>query len=744
VTVGRAAAVIALAVGLGSAHVASATCDEAGISWVRRVVSTGQVTLAGLAPTADGGLVIAGGHRGALGVDTPGAREHGPPLAKADGGFLLRLAADGSVRWLRELPGADSVGALALRPDGIIIVGGVREARLLVSVFAADGTPRATWAVGAISAGKARFGSATLTELAADAERVVLAGTLLGSLELGEGARKKTFSAVGSTELFVAALSKDGSLAWALEGGSSGHDAPGPLALGPEGAVAISGITSSLGSGGGQADPVTLGDAAEMHRTGGLDAFVARLDRQGRPAWASTVGGDEPWGLVPTDWAGAVKPLYEEDVAGVLVLPNGETLFAGNAMLPTLFAGKPLFPAGQGATSGSFIARVSAAGKLVAAAPLGPQRVVALASAPGGDLLIAGEVEGVAAYPATGPTRATMTSAGREDVFVARQASDGALRWVTRLGGRGHDRVKRVTIDARGAITVAANFGEGFAVEGRGCVVPPPPEFPRASVDLVRLAPGAPAGDDAREQRLAAERAALAALRDEAARAFKDKRYPAACAAYQKIAAARPDSAAALSDVGLCLHRLGKKKEAIAANRSAVVLGEKTEVSDEGEPAARKHAYFNLYKLGVRVPVPKRGCRKLLAEPGCRRSLWACTETSHGEGSGGSIDSIYVRVGTSRETATIDDGEYSTLGAEQSAPTYQRTHADVEVERTVESRCWEERDGPTCGDDDGTTSCEVVSANACLGLIGVACEDPAPKNGRASTQIEELRITPSP
>ena len=744
-------------------------CNNAKIEWTRRLISSGAISLGGMAATADGGLVLAGGTWGDVRVETPGAPARSRQSALATtSGFLVRLAADGSVRWQRAISGIGGVGAVAVRPDGTILVGGIsklgskavlgdqtaltfpgedRSLRVLVGVYADDGTPRAAWSVGTVSAGKERFADVTLTELVADKDRVVIAGTLLGMLELGAGARRQTLSTAGGTDIFVAALANDGALDWAVRAGGTNSDAPGPIALGRDGAVAISGRTSNDGRGParGTPDPVTVGDggAPALSRTGRLDALVGQIDRRGRPVWASTVGGDEPWGLKPPNRAGAVKPLVEEEIAGVLPLPSGETLFVGNAALPALFDGKTMLPARPGAAAGSFLARVSAAGKLVAVAALGREHVGAVATAPGGDLLVAGELEGVTTYPATGPNQATMTSAGREDVFVARHAPDGTLRWAIRLGGPGHDRAERVAVDARGAVTLAARFDEGFAIGDQVCGTPAPPEY-SAVVDLIRFAPGASfVEDDARERRLATERATISTLQDEATRAFKDQRYAEACAVYQKLAAGSPDSGAAQTDVGLCLQRLGRKKEAIVANRKAIALAARTELADNGDPAARRHAYFNLYRLGVRAAVPKKGCRKLPAEPGCRRSLWVCVGQEQSAGSRVETDSTYARVGISRDAVQIEEGQDAETYADSSVPDDQRDHVDVTIEQQSDSHC-QEGDGPGCGEHDGTTTCEIVSADACLGLIGAVCPGAAGKeNSPAGAEVNEIRLRPS-
>jgi hypothetical protein len=734
-------------------------CSKAGIEWTRRLVSAGPITIGGMAATTDGGLVVAGGQVDDLHVDAPGGSTPLPvtPSGQPSSGFLLRLAPDGSVRWRRAIAGIEAIGALAVRPDGTIVVGGISKAgneaslegppplafpgekksvRVLVGVYADDGRPRAAWSVGTVSAGKERHARATLTALVADKDRAVLAGAFTGVIDLGAGARRRTLTTAGDADIYVASLENDGALGWAVRAGGEYRDAPGPIALGRDGVVSISGRLIGRGS----PDPVTFGEMAVpvMNWSGHLEALVGQVDRRGRPQWASIVGGDEPWGAKPQRYP---EPLVQEEIAGAVSLPTGETLFVGSAALPALFDGQAMLPAQPGVAAGTFLARVTTAGKLAAATPLGREPASAVVAAPDGDLLVAGELEGVTSYPAAGPKRVTMASAGREDVFIARHTPDGALRWVVRLGGRGRDRAEGIAIDGRGAVTLAARFSDGFSLGDEVCDTRPPLS---STVDLIRIAPGASFPDeDARTRRLVAERAALSALRDEATRAFKDKRWAEACVAYQKVAAARPDSGAAQLDLGLCLQRLGKKKEAIAANREAIALAGRSELDDEEDPATRRQAYLNLYKLGVSAALPKQGCSKLLAAAGCERNLWACV--GHKRYAVTLLEMSYstvLRIAHSRYE--IGDGVLQdNWNDDWAAPDEQRDHVDLAIKQSIVTDCHES--GANCGEDDTTTTCKVVSADACLGLVGTVCVEQKTSEARPTAPYaKEIRLRPAP
>jgi len=90
--------------GAYAAAAGSTNCGNAGIEWVRRL-GFGNLELGGMAPTADGGVVVAGRHGGQLRVEIPGAPALVRRMAEPSGGFVLRLGADGSILWVREVGG---------------------------------------------------------------------------------------------------------------------------------------------------------------------------------------------------------------------------------------------------------------------------------------------------------------------------------------------------------------------------------------------------------------------------------------------------------------------------------------------------------------------------------------------------------------------------------------------------------------------------------------------------------------
>jgi len=121
------------------------------------------------------------------------------------------------------------------------------------------------------------------------------------------------------------------------------------------------------------------------------------------------------------------------------------------------------------------------------------------------------------------------------------------------------------------------------------------------------------------------------ALHEEAGRLYRAKDYGAACPKYRAAASLAPLRGDLWADLGLCLSRLGKKEQAKQATLEAVSRGSRD---------VRLRAYFNLYRIGVRLTPPQEDCIKWpCSRPGCSKPMYACryTETCNG-GSGMFVD----------------------------------------------------------------------------------------------------------
>jgi tetratricopeptide (TPR) repeat protein len=237
-----------------------------------------------------------------------------------------------------------------------------------------------------------------------------------------------------------------------------------------------------------------------------------------------------------------------------------------------------------------------------------------------------------------------------------------------------------------------------------------------------------------------ADKPAVAAARKAARRAFKAKQYATACALYQKIVAQLPDDPPSRADLALCLQRLGRKADAIAANYQALALAARTDRAPDGDPATRRHAYHNLSTLDVAVDLPSAKCGPLPAAPGCAKHLWVCQQKGEARGARAGTTWNIARIGTSADEADFEPDERVNPDTGPGSNEFQRraASADLVLEKQFESYFLD-------GDDSFPTEhtdCGVVVADACLGLIGLACTQWTDGNDDETSSVLEAYVTP--
>ncbi len=293
------------------------SCSE--LSWAVSYDTEGSSTAHSAAFAPDGSLVVAGTFEGNLFFDIDGYLGGNNPYI-----FLVHVLPNGTSGWSDiDLAGSEaSPVALAVGADGAMTyAGGFRGNMNLGGGFVSQGEDDVFVArrdaagadLWAISAGDAA--SQRVTAVAVDANGdVLIAGRFSGTLDFGGGAALTSGSA--NLDVFVAKLSGvDGQGEWAVSLGDATLDDPAPsLALGPAGEVVIAGAFQGSFSLAGQT----------LSAPGDLDLYVAKLDGQGTPVWATSFGG-----------TGVQR------ISGVGVDPTGDVLLGGH-MFGTLELGGTL------------------------------------------------------------------------------------------------------------------------------------------------------------------------------------------------------------------------------------------------------------------------------------------------------------------------------------------------------------------------------------------------------------------
>lgn len=278
----------------------------------------------------------------------------------------------------------------------------------------------------------------------------------------------------GSFDTYVAKYNATGGLIWAVAIGGSGLDQVNDLALDRNGNVTVIGQYDSSVM---DADPGP--GAFNLNNNGGNDAFIVRLDSNGKFTWAKSVGGGA------TDYGDRVSTDSNGNVIAVLkyqatVTVGGQTYtsqgtFNGlivkydasgnvlwiinladpgdcearavtvdandNIIVSGNFSGNDNFnPLGSpyslnGNGSSMFLAKYTPAGNLTWATSVGGDAVnsnIYLCVNSSNDIFLDGPFSSQLSFN-SGKTSVNPT--GSQDLFLAKYKSDGTFQWVKDVGG---------------------------------------------------------------------------------------------------------------------------------------------------------------------------------------------------------------------------------------------------------------------------------------------------------------------
>jgi hypothetical protein len=168
------------------------------------------------------------------------------------------------------------------------------------------------------------------------------------------------------------------------------------------------------------------------------NGFVAKLDANGRHLWSKRLGGSKGG---------------DQTVHVVAVDPSGNVFVGGFFSEEIDCGGGPLVSAGS---TDAYVAKFDSLGNHLWSARFGdvePQSVSAIAFAPDGGFVVGGDFGGTIDLGG-GP----LTSAGNEDVYVARFDASGKHVWSRRFGADDNERTPRVAVDSKGAVIVSATY----------------------------------------------------------------------------------------------------------------------------------------------------------------------------------------------------------------------------------------------------------------------------------------------
>ncbi|MCB0713270.1 MAG: choice-of-anchor D domain-containing protein [Ignavibacteriae bacterium] len=237
--------------------------------------------------------------------------------------------------------------------------------------------------------------------IAVDKEsNVLVAGRIEGTTNFNG----KSVTGVGENDVVLAKYSSSGDIQWVKSAGGSGMDWANGIAVDGKGNSYVAGFFSGT---------ATFG-TAQLTSAGNYDIFIASYTPDGEFRWARSAGGsgqDEGYG-VAVDLAGDV---YLTGIA-VGTVNFGSVSFSGG-------------------TKGGFVAKYAEDGRLKwVKGSAGDNSVESISINEGGEIFVSGAFAGSLTLGGQ-----TVTSAGAEDIYVARYDVLGNANGLWRMGGTGSD-----------------------------------------------------------------------------------------------------------------------------------------------------------------------------------------------------------------------------------------------------------------------------------------------------------------
>ncbi|MCX6354958.1 MAG: hypothetical protein NTZ78_08655 [Candidatus Aureabacteria bacterium] len=374
-------------------------------------------------------------------------------------------ASTDTLEWAKRAGGSgfDDAISIAAYPDGTSMVTGIFSgtatfgfgesnettltttgtSAVFIAKHNADGT--LAWVKKATEGGEARAHIASCPDGAS-----MITGWFYGSIKLGLGEpHETTLSSAGQQDIFIAKYNADGKLAWAKRASGTSDEAASSIASYSDGTSVVMGMFYGATTFGiGESNQTTL------IPIGGSDIFIAKYNANGTLAWVKGEGGND------RDYSGRIVSFAD----GTFVT---EGSFDGTA---TFGLGEPnettLTSAGEWDI---FIAKFYADGTLMWVKRAGGSGYdeANITTCSDGSLMAAGYFCNTCVFGPGESKETTLTSAGAQDIFIAKYNADGTLAWAKRAGGDARDEGGAITSYPDGSC-MAAGFFSGTSMFGQG------------------------------------------------------------------------------------------------------------------------------------------------------------------------------------------------------------------------------------------------------------------------------------
>jgi len=393
------------------------------LAWAKRAGSSAFDTGLAITTSSDNSTVVTGSIGG---VATFGKGEANETVLTSVGAydiFVARYNSDGTLAWAKRAGGAlcdVGYGVATLSNNSTIVTGvfagvatfGQDEPNQISMVSAGchdifvaryDSDGALEWAK---SAGGLSNQSSSNVAALSDNSTVVM-GYFANSATFGPGeTNEQILTSTGLMDIFIARYNSDGTLAWAKQAGGSDADVGMGITKLLDNSTIITGAfsgSSTFGSG----EP----NETVLNSSGSVDIFLARYDSNGMLKWAKSAGGASG-----DDGGNAITMLF-----GNLVVVTG--YFSGSATFGPGETNETILTSTGDADI--FIARYNSAGLLVwakSAGGISSDSGLGITAFLNNSTIVAGKFQDSATFGKGEVNQTTLTSAGYEDIFVARFA----------------------------------------------------------------------------------------------------------------------------------------------------------------------------------------------------------------------------------------------------------------------------------------------------------------------------------
>lgn len=267
---------------------------------------------------------------------------------------------------------------------------------------------------------------------------VYTTGNFAGTCDFNPGAGTSTLGSVGSSDIFISKLDKDGIFEWAKSMGSTGADGGVGIELDHMGDPIIGGsfvLTADFDPSAGTTNLTSLGSN---------DIFVTKFSSMGLMQWTKQIGGtgNEYLECLTTDKWGNI--LYAAQYGDAADFDPGTAIFnltgLGNIAVSKL------------RNNGDF----AWAKKIITVED--DERCKSVAVDTFGSVYMVGDFYGGTADFDPGAGTANLTSAGSADVFVSKLDSAGNYSWAIGFGGTAADIGNGIAVAIDGSVYTTGNY----------------------------------------------------------------------------------------------------------------------------------------------------------------------------------------------------------------------------------------------------------------------------------------------